>query len=185
MRLALLLGALLLVPAAWGAPYTVAPSPSAHAPTLTTVPLGLARAAANTATISANGTSATDSMTAGIASASTLNSTRVTNQLGVDVQVRLVFRAASGATGQCVKCDLQLRNGTATSAQINLDGGTVPSSGAAGPWVTLKAGASAWIFGVGQGQILAESAATIRYELELSVGGVSCRYLTMAMTYTV
>jgi len=189
MRLALLLGALLVLPVAWGAtPLTISAGPSRLTPTLMTAPLNLSRGAAGTATITANNTSATDSMTAGIATASTLNSTKVTNNLGVDVQARLVYRSASGMPAQCVKCDLQLLNGTATTTQIAYDGGVAPAAGAAGAWVSLKAGQSLWILAIGQGTLINDVTATIRYELEFQTvpgTGLDARYLTMAMTYTV
>lgn len=189
MRTALLLGALLVFPLAWGAtPLTISAGPSSIVPTLMAAPLNLSRGSAGSATITANNTSATDSMTGGVASATTLNSTKVTNALGVDVQARLVYRSASGMPAQCVKCDLQLLNGTATTTQIAYDNGLAPSAGAAGAWVSLKAGQSMWILGVGQGTLIADVTATIRYELEFQTvpgTGLDARYLTMAMTYTV
>lgn len=152
------------------------------------VPLALSRGAAGTATIGANATASSDAMTGGVGSTISANSTRVQNAGGTDFQVRLVFRTTvGGATSQCTKCDLQIRNATTTTAEINVDG-SAPASGTAGPWVTLKGGESCWIWALGQATLIADTVVVVDYTLEiqpLAGGGIVVRYMDMQQAYTV
>ncbi|GEM_PF-3697258 len=192
MRRLALLGALVLAaqPALASTVLHLSGSDSLAALAAPAPPLALSRAAGGTATIGANATSSTDSVSGGVGVATTLNSTAVRNNAATDVQVRLVYRTQTGgAASQCARCDLQIKNGTATTTEIT-ETGVAPASGTAGPWVTLKSGQSCWVLALAQANIVADTQVNVLYALELqplpATGSpIDVKYVDMEMRYTV
>ena len=182
---AILLVALLVAPVVLAEKPAFAPWHS-HVTAAPAVPVVLSRGAAGTATLGANATSGSDAATGGVGTTSAANSTALRNAGAVDLQVRLVYVGVSGTVAQCAQCDLQLRNATATTTEIAI-AAVAPASGAAGPWVTLRAGQSCWLWALARANLLADTAVTVSYRVEMQPlsGSVAASYPHMSLTFTV
>lgn len=153
-----------------------------------TLPVQLSPAA-NGATISSTNTSSSASVTAtagGVLDA-TSNNTAMKNPGSQDLRVRLVFRAASGDVADCTVCKLQILQGATRTDEISISAGVPPAVGAAGPLVTLSAGATLYI-GADAKATLPTQSAYVTYWLEIlpSAGtSPSADYLKMNQTFVV
>ena len=172
MRVLVLAAALLAVGGAFASPTLSLGSASAVSFVVVSgddVPVRLLAGPSGSPDIGANETSADASLTSGILSDATANTTAAQNQWDEQLRARLTLVSASGSVSECTKCEVQVRCGGTTSSQIVVSGGVVTQS--QGAWVTLGAsGASCatWhVWLVGRGTVVADKEAVLSYSLDV------------------
>lgn len=152
------------------------------------LPLALS-AAADGASVSATNTSTSASLAAlsgGLLDA-TSNNTAMKNNGATTLQARLVFRSVSAAASRCLTCKLSLKVGATTTDEITITNGVAPSAGAAGAWVSVAPGASAYILADAKASLPAQNA-VMSYWVEVAPSGATspvAQYLLMSFTFVV
>lgn len=139
------------------------------------VPLSLSASAGSGTSIGANATSASTSVNGGVITDAATNMTVATNGGTAGYRMRLVHLATTDGTAECVRCDVELRRGATTSAQIAIANGAVTQ--AQGDWVTVSAAGGSqsvwWIWAVARGSVVLDKTMTVSYRLEIQPEGAA------------
>lgn len=144
-----------------------APTPSVVSLVVTgAMPVTLIVGPDGSTTLGANATSARTSVTGGTVATLSANTSTLRSGLASDHRVRLTLVQASGATGECVECTIQLRQGGSTSTQLQYASGSLQQS--QGAWVTLPAGGDLALWTLARATIVADTDAVLDYELEVA-----------------